>query len=91
MTATDASIEQRLLDYIARKGVVSFDEIYDYMVAKGLHFGAAASPIEMLDLRAYEEGKIDVDYDLRVIYARQAAPSATAAATVAAPAPLARR
>src|SRR5438445_12718875 len=83
MPATDASIDRRLLDYIAKKGAVSFDGIYDYMVATGLHFGAAASPIEILGLKA-QRGEIDVDYDLRMIYMRKAAPTPTPAAIVTA-------
>lgn len=65
------SMVNRVLDYIREQRAISFDELYDYMVAKHLRFSAAANPIELLDLVAHRTGTIDVDYDERMIYGRR--------------------
>lgn len=83
MTAIDATID-RLLTYVEEQRDVSFDQIYEFMLREKLRLGAATNPIDVLDLVAYETGRIDVDYDDHMIYSRSAARRPTAAATVSA-------
>ena len=89
MTATDATID-RLLDYVEEQRAVSFDQIYEYMLRTKLRLGAATSPIDVLDLVAYETGRIDVDYDQHMIYSRDSSRTAAAAATASAGVPTQR-
>jgi hypothetical protein len=82
--AINTTIDQ-LLGYIEKQRAVSFDQVYEYMLREKLRLGAATNPIDVLDLAAYDTGRIDVDYDQRMIYTRSPARRAAAAATDSAP------